>query len=200
MKSLALDADTATRFWNMYQAAFPRLADADRTPEAFRLLCMDRNAQIFHGPGDTVIVLTGVNIPQHTAMLHMFAENPWVFRKRGEFWMVFHELMELFHLYKMNVFVPAPSRSVWKLYSVLGFKHEGTLRKSVMFNQDLVDIEMYGILREEVKENLDAKRNRVPKRRSNLVERTFGKTTGVRRPEPSVARRDDRRAERASSG
>ena len=176
MKVLALDADTAARFWGMYEAAYPYLVDMDRSPETFRMFCLDRNTQIFHGPSGSVVMLTGVNMPQHTAAVHLFSESPWAFRKVEEFRKLLLELMELFHLYKLNVFIPGPAGVVQKLYALLGFKEEGILRKSAMVDQELEDLVIYGVLREELKEPLDAKRNRVSKRRSSLLERTFGKS------------------------
>lgn len=175
MKPLSLDADTASRFWKMYQDAWKHLADVNRNFQTFQMMCYDRSTQMFHGPGDTIVVFSEVNVPMHTASLHVFSERPWAFRKREEFWSLFLEVMELFRLHKLSVFIPGPTAVICRLYEFLGFLREGTLRDTVMFDGELVDMAMYGLLRCELEDKTVAKRTR---RKSSLIERAGLKRAG----------------------
>ncbi len=176
MKPLSLDTDTAKRFWGMYQKAFPNYADVNRNFETWRALCMDRNSQIFHGPGDSIIMFTDVNMPMYTASVHMLAETAFAFRNRQEYWELLKVVMDLFHIKKLNVFIPGPAEKVQKLYRFMGFTLEGTIRSTMLVDEELVDMTIYGLLRDELEEKDLAPAEEERKPSDSLIERTFGKS------------------------
>lgn len=167
MKPLIAHPDEIAKLWRLYQGTFPHLADADRNAKSLQYLMYDKYTQMFHGPGDSIIIFRDIYLKDGNASFFLLTPSAWVLRQRDAIRACLKEATELFDLHR--IFTATPSRIVGKALRYLGFHQEGTLRECMTYNDKKADVGLYSILQPEL---LQEK----PTAAKKLLEATFGKT------------------------
>jgi hypothetical protein len=167
MKPLIAHPEEVDKLWRLYQGTFPHLADADRNQKSLQYLMYDKYTQMFHGPGDSLVIFRDLYLKDGNASFLLLTASAWVLRPRDAIRACLKEATELFDLHR--IFTTTPSKVVGKALLYLGFHQEGTLRECMTYNDKRADVVVYSILQPElVKEQ--------PTAATQLLEATFGKT------------------------
>lgn len=147
MRPIELHDDVVKALWALYQEAYPHLPDIERSFAAFQSIMFDQYTQIFRGPGNIVILLRDMYLPDGNASFHILMPNKWALRKKAEIREGLKHLMELFGTYRL--FSSTPSPVVGKMLLHLGFVKEGTLRQVALMNEKRADMNLFSLLKED---------------------------------------------------
>jgi hypothetical protein len=164
MEPVSLTAEVAEEMWALYHRDMPHFPDIQRSFEVFRACMFDPGTQIFH-EGGTYIFLRDMYVP-HTASMFVLTKRPIMLRRKQKLLL---ELMQAFSLSRVYVWARPKSPGA-RMCEIAGFVPEGVMRKQARFDGEMVDIQCFGFLPED----MNGKRKTEPNTAASLVARTFG--------------------------
>jgi hypothetical protein len=154
--------------WN---SSAPRMFDEERSLDAcINALTEELNSQWYALPKGAYMVLRNA-VPGGAANVQFLTTDGKVLPALAETQAALVEAMREFRLTRLNIVVPTSTE--WRDYKLLGFKHEGRIRKSVIFNGEKSDAEILGALEHEV--GISRRRRRKRYRPNKKVIRPYKK-------------------------
>jgi RimJ/RimL family protein N-acetyltransferase len=147
-----LTAEKVQSLWAKVQE-FPIMFDhfSKGNPQQFMQTLLNRT-NVFYEIGDEVGLASATAVrPKLDAVVHLIMFDR---RLRGRE-QIFHEILEdLFDLAQLRrvtaVVATAKTPTTGKLLQRLNFTHEGTMRQAILVDEGYVDLDVYGLLREEL--------------------------------------------------
>ena len=137
--------------FEMWAANGPRMPDAMRPPEVLEdFLVNDGGATRFYQVEDQPsVVMVGSIQPGLNAQVmllnHEFAELGALMRElRG--------IIDEFELRRLTAQVPGPVKDVQRQLEAIGFRKEGHLRRSTLWNDRLVGMDLWGLYRDPARD------------------------------------------------
>lgn len=158
MKLTELPQERLEDIHGAWQATAPSMFDEDRTFEAMCMRIAAEPTTHWYVVGDGYLILRNVTNGQAQAV---FLTKSGEVYPKGTADALRGAMRELG---LRRLFLLAPSAISWREYKLLGFQHEGRLRKALLFNGDWSDVEVMGALDTEVGV---PKRKFRPRRRKN---------------------------------
>ena len=147
---LVLTAAKISDLWKALQN-FPIVFDdfsKGNFNDFFAKLCSPYNIFVDIGPGKGLAAGFAVR-PGLDAVLHLVMFDGRLRGREGLFREILEYYFKSLKLRRMTVMLSEDARTGIKLAERMGFKLEGTMRKSIKRNGELFDTRIYGILREE---------------------------------------------------
>jgi hypothetical protein len=141
------DAAVLKRIFAAWHASLPNMIDDERKPEGVFIPIQEVNTHWYVLPQDSFLILRKT-LPQDCARVQILTSTGEVIVDPSGTRDVLREAMREFQLNRLNAVIPSPLQ--WRDYKLLGFKHEGRIRKSVRFNGEWTDAEIMGALATEV--------------------------------------------------
>lgn len=136
------------KFLAAWNGSIPRLFDHERTLEAAMMpLEMEPNTQVYALPEDSFLLLRNALVG-NGSVVQIISPGEKLFPQLGETQQVLAEAVREYRLRRVSVIAPSPIE--WRDYKLLGFKHEGRVRKGALFNNQWTDVEMLGALEHEI--------------------------------------------------
>lgn len=152
-----------------WTATIPRMFDQERTVDSCMATLADPSTHWYVIPRG-FLILRGV-MPGAAATICTITEDGKAFDNLNETQAV---LSEAFHEFKLRrASLIAPSGTDWRDYKLLGFQHEGRVRRAALFNNEWTDAELLGVLEHEVGKSHRRKR---PRYRPNKKVRNNGRS------------------------
>jgi RimJ/RimL family protein N-acetyltransferase len=138
-----------TQVQQVYDAVKDHMPDHWRSLDAFAQLYLTPSSAFFEvGEFEGVVWLTNLIIGR-SANIHIvmwdsrIADKLPLARKRIE------ELMDMFRIRRLSAWIPIHATKAQTLAEALGFQLEGVLRIAEQYNNQLVDLHAYSLLKEE---------------------------------------------------
>lgn len=141
------NAELLKRIFTAWRASLPNMVDQERKPEGVFIPIQETNTHWYVLPQDSFLVLRKT-IPNDCALVQILTSTGEIIVEPAGTREVLREAMREFQLNRLNAVIPSPL--AWRDYKLLGFKHEGRIRKSVRFNGEWTDAEIMGALATEV--------------------------------------------------
>src|SRR3990167_5479150 len=141
------DANTIRRILGTWQASLPRMIDQERNIDMAFVLMQDPNTQWYALPDDAFLLLRST-VPSQHATVQIITRNGEMIVDPARTRDVLMGAMREYRLVRLSAVLP--TSLPWRDYKLLGFKHEGRIRKCVRFNGDWSDAEIMGALESEV--------------------------------------------------
>jgi len=149
------------------------MLDQERKVEAVFLPIQEPNTHWYELPLDSFLLLRQTK-PRDCALVQIITSDGNIVVNPAATREVLREAMLEFQLNRLNAVIP--SALAWRDYKLLGFKHEGRIRKSMKFNGEWTDVEIMGALATEV----GIPRRRRRKRRNKTSHPEAGASTEAR--------------------
>jgi hypothetical protein len=159
-----LDSGLLQRIFLTWKASLPNMLDQDRVAQAIFAPIQEPNTHWYRLPQDSFLLLRQTE-PKNCASVQILTRSGELIIDPAATREVLREAMREFQLNRLSAVVPSPLP--WRDYKLLGFKHEGRVRKSVRFNGEWTDAEIMGALASEVGIPRRRKRNRRHKKGAN---------------------------------
>ena len=141
------DAVTLRSILNTWQASLPRMIDQERTIDMAFTLMQDPDTQWYRLPENAYLLLRGTVLGEQ-AQVQILTRNGEMIIAPAETRDVLREAMHEYKLVRLNAIIP--TSLPWRDYKLLGFRHEGHVRKCMQFNGEWADGEILGALESEV--------------------------------------------------
>jgi hypothetical protein len=130
-----------------WQASLPHMIDQERSIDAAFVLIQDPNTQWYMLPQDSFLILRRT-IPGESASVQIITRSGDLIVDPAKTRDVLREAMKEYQLIRLSAVIP--SSLPWRDYKLLGFKHEGRVRKALRYNGEWSDAEIMGALETEI--------------------------------------------------
>ncbi len=162
-----LDSDLLKRIIAAWQASLPKMLDEERSMEAMFRPMQENNTHWYTLPDDAFLLLRSI-VPGNCATVQILTRDKELIAEPKRTREVLREAMQEFNLVRLNAILP--SSLAWRDYKLLGFKHEGRIRKSLKFDGEWSDAEIMGALADEV--GIHRRRRRKRRNKANAHAKT----------------------------
>jgi len=127
-------------------------------------LLEDPNTYWYFGPSERSFFWIDDVVPEDRARFHSVnADGRDGFNNRKAAMKIIKDIMADLDVRRLEALVPASSKVIKSLLWHLGFTHEGTLRRRLLYDGTWVDAEIYSLLVEELERKIKARKRRVRK-------------------------------------
>lgn len=158
-----------------WMASASRLFDHERTAEAALIpLAEEPNTQFYILPKSSFLILRNA-LAGNTAVVQIITPDGASFPDLEETKRVLSEAVKEYRLRRVSMVLPTTCE--WRDYKLLGFQHEGRLRKAALVDNQYADIELLGALDHEIGKGHRRQRKRYrPKKEQVPMTREIVKT------------------------
>ena len=201
-----LDGDTLRAISEAWTHSMPHMFDTERSFNAMKLALVDMNTHFYALPNGAFMLLRGT-VPGRQAGLQFISSTNDVVPELQAAKEQLHQAVKEYRLRRVDVVYP--TNLEWRDFKLLGFKHEGRIRKSVLFNNEWTDAEILGALEHEIGVGRRRRRKRYRPRtekvngttsRHNQHSTDTSRSRGSRRPKGDSAPPGTRRGDVSRRG
>ena len=165
MNKLELSQGTLDMLSEAWQANALNMADDDRPLARLETLLYNTPQTVWYqGPGRSWIYFTGV-LPNVGAYMHALNLDGWAAVDVPLVRKILLGAVQDYNIHRLTIALPEPAKAIQKAAQKLGFRLEGTMRESCIYNEKHVDVQILGQLRSEMFSPLPKSRRRRRSRR-----------------------------------
>ena len=161
-----LTAELKNSIQAAWAASLPKMFDGERSNEALIVPLIDETDTQWYSLPNGAFMLLRNTVAGDSAFLQFLSLNPQ--ETIPELESARTQIIEAMNKYELRrINVTYPTTLEWRDFKLLGFKHEGRIRKSIRFSGEWIDAEILGVLENEI----GVSRRRRRKRQSKSTEK-----------------------------
>lgn len=149
------------RLAQLWHAGRSARADSQRSDETLTWLLTSGHTQWYEGPKGSLWYLTGFDPDQQSAVVNVLNDKALLWKNFETSFLA--KLMDSAKVRKLYALIPKPAKLSKRAARMASFKHEGALREATQFDGRRVSLEVFGLLRREVKANAHQAKNQETK-------------------------------------